>query len=69
MKHCQVGIFKLPGIAFDKEELEDQVIDEMEQWSKDNHCGMKMTNTLWSFKNAKHRDWFILKWCEQMEFK
>jgi hypothetical protein len=66
MENCLVGLFRMPGLTFKKNTLSTELIDEMDQWSKDNHCGMKMTDTLWSFKNEKHRDWFVLRWSDQI---
>lgn len=60
---CQVGLFKLPGIVLDKEEITEDIINEMDTWSKSEQgTGMRMTETLWSFKTEAQRDWFILKW-------
>jgi hypothetical protein len=66
MKNCLVGMFRLPGITFDKDHLNEELVQEMEQWSKENNCGTKMTDTLWSFKSEKKRDWFILRWSDSM---
>ena len=63
IKTCQVGLFKLPGVTLDKEELTPELLDEMELWlHSEQGVGMKMTDTLWSFKTEAQRDWFILRW-------
>lgn len=59
---CEVGLFKLPGIRFEKEQLPKELLDEMKIWSEENHCGTMMNDWLWSFKNVALRDWFILRW-------
>ena len=66
MKNCNVGMFRLPGITFDKKQLNPELVQEMEDWCKENKCGSKMTDTLWSFKSEKKRDWFILRWSDSM---
>jgi len=66
MKHCQVGMFKLPGITFEKGQISDELSQEMEDWCKANNCGVKMTDRLWSFKSEKKRDWFILRWSDSL---
>jgi len=61
---CEVGPFKLPGLAFEKGEIRDENLTEMKAWAIENRCGMNMTDVLWSFKTEAHRDWFILRWCD-----
>lgn len=63
IKTCEVGLFKLPGVSLDKEEVTPEVIAEMDEWLKsDQGFGMKMTDYLWSFKTEAQREWFILRW-------
>ena len=63
IKTCEVGLFKLPGIVLDKEEITPELLDEMDLWLlSEQGCGMKMTDLLWSFKTEAQRDWFILRW-------
>jgi hypothetical protein len=64
MDHCQVGLFKLPGLRFDKEEIPAELQEEMIAWAKENHCGMQMNEWLWSFKTEAQRDWFVLRWAD-----
>lgn len=66
MKHIEVGMWKLPGITFKVEGLQSGVADEMVAWAKENHCGTCMGPGFWSFKNIGQRDWFILRWSEQI---
>jgi hypothetical protein len=66
MKHVTVGMFNLPGIAFDKDEMTDELRDEMIKWSDESNYGMFMTDRLWSFKNEGQRDFFILRWAERI---
>ena len=62
MEHVKVGMFNLPGLRFEKEQLPEELRKEMEDWAETNHCGYAMNEWLWSFKNAAQRDWFILRW-------
>jgi hypothetical protein len=66
MKNCSVGMFKLPGISFDKNQITEELANEMEEWCKENKCGTRMTDRLWSFKSEKKRDWFILRWSDSI---
>jgi len=66
MENCEVGMFRLPGLKFEKGSLPQELIDEMDDWCKKNHCGTKMTDNLWSFKKEKHRTMFILRWSDQI---
>lgn len=65
IKTCDVGLFRLPGIVLDKEEVNDEKLLEIEAWAKETNCGKRMTDLLWSFRNEKQRDMFILRWSEQ----
>jgi hypothetical protein len=69
MKTVQCGIFKLPGLSFDKEEMTDELRDEMIEWSISSKCGIFMTDRLWSFKNEGQRDFFILRWSDKIPKK
>jgi hypothetical protein len=60
---CNVGLFNLPGIVYDKDALSLEEHAERVAWSTEFKCGKPMTDRLWSFKTEAHRDWFILKWC------
>ena len=40
--------------------------NQMEEWCKTNHCGMRMNDWLWSFKTKAQRDWFILRWGDEI---
>lgn len=66
MKNCNVGMFRLPGLTFGNTQLSPELVQEMEEWCNETNCGTKMTDTLWSFKSEKKRDWFILKWSDSM---
>lgn len=69
MKHVSVGMFKLPGLSFDRDEMNDDLRDEMVNWSESSNCGIFMTDRLWSFKNEGHRDFFLLRWAERVPKK
>ncbi len=66
MESCQVGLFKLPGLRFIKGELPEELQAEMIAWAKENNCGTQMNDWLWSFKNEKQREWFILRWSDSI---
>jgi len=62
---CQVGMFRLPGVVLDKEEMTEDKIHEMDAWRlTEQGTGTRMTDLLWSFKTEAQRDWFILRWSE-----
>ena len=62
LKTCEVGLFRLPGVVLDKDEATPAKLEEIETWAKETNCGKKMTDLLWSFRNEKQRDMFILRW-------
>jgi len=64
MEHVKVGMFNLPGLKFEKGKLSVELLNEMEQWAQQNHCGYRMNDWLWSFKSEAQRDWFILRWSD-----
>jgi hypothetical protein len=66
MKQVMVGMFNLPGLAFDKHEMTSDLTEAMCKWADETNCGMLMTDRLWSFKNEGHRDFFIVKWGDQI---
>ena len=62
---CQVGMFKLPGIVLNKEEMTEEKLIEMDAWRQtEQGVGTRMTDLLWSFKTEAQRDRFILRWSE-----
>lgn len=67
MEQCEVGMFKLPGLKFEKGFLPDELALEMLAWAKENNCGTQMNEWLWSFKNEKQREWFILRWSDELQ--
>ena len=69
MKNVEVGMFRLPGIAFEKGELSEELNNEMIAWAKAEGVGMSMTENLWSFKKEAHREWFILRWIDHIPKK
>ena len=66
MKHVEVGMFKLPGIVFEKGELSAELNEEMIAWAREEGVGMSMTENLCSFKKEAHREWFILRWIDRI---
>jgi hypothetical protein len=60
---CQVGMFRLPGVVLDKEEITEAKLHEIDEWRlTEQGVGTRMTDLLWSFKTEAQRDWFILRW-------
>jgi hypothetical protein len=66
MKNVEVGMFRLPGIAFERGELSTELNEEMIAWAQAEGVGMSMTENLWSFKKEAHREWFVLKWIDHI---
>ena len=66
MENCEVGPFRLPGLAFERGELPDELLLEMQEWANAEGVGMSMTDRLWSFKKEAHRAWFILRWADRI---
>lgn len=62
-------MFKLPGLSFDKDEMSDELRDEMIEWASSSNCGIFMNDRLWSFKNETHRDFFLLRWLDRLPSK
>jgi sigma54-dependent transcription regulator len=67
MKNVEVGMFKLPGILFQRGEVTPELELEMIAWAKEEGVGMSMTENLWSFKKEAHREWFILRWSDHLQ--
>lgn len=66
IKTCEVGLFRLPGIVFEKDSITPEKLKQMDEWAASPHgVGKRMTDVLWSFKTESQRDWFILKWCDE----
>jgi hypothetical protein len=66
MENCEVGMFRLPGLVFEKGQLPPELLEEMIAWANAEGVGMSMTDRLWSFKKEAHREWFILRWIDQI---
>jgi hypothetical protein len=66
MKHVEVGMWKLPGIAFAKGELPTELNEQMQAWAQAEGVGMSMTESLWSFRKEAHREWFVLRWIDSI---
>ena len=63
MKQCEVGLFKLPGLILDKEEMTPEKIEELDAWlATEQAVGTRMTEVLWIFRTEAQREWFILRW-------
>jgi hypothetical protein len=60
----EVGMFRLPGLRFEKGQIPTELYEEMAAWAKENHCGTPMNEWLWSFKSEEKRSWFILRWAD-----
>lgn len=66
MKQVEVGMFRLPGLVFKKGQIGPELLAEMKKWAEAEGVGMNMTEELWSFKKDSHREWFILRWSDQI---
>ena len=66
MEHCEVGMFKMPGIMFEKGQIPPELHEEMAAWAKENKCGYPMNEWLWSFKSSEKRNWFVLRWIDSI---
>ena len=66
MENCEVGMFRLPGLVFEKDQLPPELLAEMIAWAGAEGVGMSMTDRLWSFKKEAHREWFILRWSDSI---
>lgn len=66
MKQVEVGMFRLPGLVFKKGQISPELLNEMKAWAEAEGVGMSMTEELWSFKKESHREWFILRWSDQI---
>jgi hypothetical protein len=69
MRIVETGMFKLPGISFDRDEIDDDLLSEMKVWVEQSRCGLYMTDRLFSFKNEGQRDFFILRWSDKIPKK
>ena len=49
MENCEVGMFRLPGLVFEKGQLPPELLEEMIAWAEAEGVGMSMTDRLWSF--------------------
>lgn len=71
LTNCEVGMFRLPGLVISadgEDEVKPDVLNKMEEWCNSEFGkGMRMTDTLFSFRNEKQRDWFILRWSGETE--
>ena len=66
MKNVEVGMFRLPGLVFEKGQLSEELLVEMKQWAEAEGVGMSMTENLWSFRKEAHREWFVLRWIDSI---
>ena len=64
MSSVEVGLFRLPGVVFERDSLTKDKVEEINAWCAENNCGRQMTDVLWSFKKPTQRDLFILRWSE-----
>lgn len=66
MTNVEVGPFRLPGIAFKKGQLSPELNEKMRAWAAAEGVGMSMTENLWSFRKPSHREWFIIRWIDDI---
>jgi hypothetical protein len=56
----EVGPFRLPGVAINRELWREEELAAMLAWSKSE--GALITGDLLAWRRQKHRDWWILRW-------
>lgn len=66
MTNVEVGPFRLPGISFKKGQLSPELNKKMQEWAAAEGVGMSMTENLWSFRKPSHREWFIIRWIDDI---
>lgn len=66
MTNVEVGPFRLPGISFKKGQLSPELNEKMKEWAAAEGVGMSMTENLWSFRKPSHREWFIIRWIDDI---
>ena len=66
MQNVEVGMFRLPGLVFEGNEISPELLEEMKAWAEAEGVGMNMTERLWSFRKEAHREWFILRWSDSI---
>ena len=66
MEPCEVGLFRLPGLSLKKTTIPNELQEQMQLWADENKCGTCLTEYLWSFRNEHQRDWFILRWSDEL---
>jgi len=66
MKQVEVGMFRLPGLSFEKGQISTDLNEEMVAWAQAEGVGMSMTENLWSFRKESHREWFIMRWIDRI---
>lgn len=40
----------------------EAVFKEIQNWSSENNCGVRMAYNMWSFRNEQEMVYFLLKW-------
>lgn len=58
---CEVGPFRLPGVKVDTGQFSEEDFKEMSAWAQE-QGGYISESGLFSWKKAKFRDWFLLRW-------
>lgn len=59
---CAVGPFNLPSVQVDFNQYTPEQVLEMIDWARENGAYVDEERGLFSWRKAKLRDWFILKW-------
>ena len=58
----EVGPFRLPGVQVDFNQFTPEQVQEMLEWARENGAYVAEDRGMFSWKKAKLRDWFILRW-------
>jgi hypothetical protein len=49
-------------LKFVGDPLTDDFMDEVQEWTKQTNCGLRMSFDMFKFKNKKHMTMFLLRW-------
>ena len=59
---CEVGPFRLPGVAINTDRVTAEELAEMQAWARENHAYVADNVISWRRRDLAKRDWFTLRW-------
>lgn len=62
MRTVDVGPFRLAGVKLDPGQFTEEQYQEILTWARENGAYVTEETGLLSWRTAKMRDWFLLKW-------